>query len=332
MPPPTRCPGERRPAPSNRKRSPSLLRIASVILLAGALLTVPATSAAANPPTPQNLYAASVSATSVTLWWGTGPLTEQTHWRVYRDGELVAVEDFGYHLSTELTPGTTYSFVVVAVHVRNGATSAPSETLTVTTDSVDLSAPTGFRTVEVSPARVVLEFDRPTYEADVWSYHVYDGDERMAVAGRYPWSPTVVLTVRQLQPGSEHTFTARIVRSGFHSAPSDPLVVTTPTTTDTTAPTTPTGLTGEIIPYSCDTAVLSWQESTDDRDAPEDLDYEVLINGVVSAHWARGEGSKMLVLNGTGDHQLAVRAVDSSGNASPPSGHITVTVDPNCVP
>src|SRR5690606_39977685 len=51
-----------------------------------------------------NLYAASVSATSVTLWWGTGPLTEQTHWRVYRDGELVAVEDFGYHLSTELTP------------------------------------------------------------------------------------------------------------------------------------------------------------------------------------------------------------------------------------
>lgn len=311
-----------------------LLRLAAAGLLAGALLTVPATPAAAagTPPAPQNPYVAHVSATSIDLRWQTGPLTEQTHWRVYRDGELTAVETSGYHLATGLTPATTYSFVIVAVHDRNGATSTPSQTITATTDSVDLSAPTGLRAVEVSPARVVLEFDRPANESDVWSYRIYEGDDSVAWVGTYPWSPTVVLTVRGLQPGSQHTFTGRVIRSGFHSAPSDPLVITTPTTSDTTAPTAPTGLTGEIAPYTCDTAVLYWQQSTDDHDAQADLDYEVLIDGAVSAHWVRGQGTEMLVLNGYGDHQVAVRAVDSSGNASPASAPVTLTVDPNCVP
>src|SRR5690606_18816290 len=153
----------------------------------------------------------------------------------------------------------------------------------------------------------------------------------VATVGKVPYAhPTATVAVRGLAPGSTHTFTVRAVRSSGLSAPSEPLVVTTPTTTDTTAPSVPTGLTGELAPYTCDLADLSWRESTDDRDAPADLDYEVLVDGVV-ASVVRGTGEAFSVpLRTVGDHHVVVRAVDSSGNASAVSAAITLTVDPNC--
>lgn len=337
MPFPARHPIDKRVSstPSTRPIR-RLRRLAVAALSAGLCLSVLAAPAAAagTPPTPLNILVTNVSATSVSLQWTPGYLTEPTHWRVYRNGTLAATRYGSAYTATGLTPGATYSFYVVAVH-DDGAVSAPTRTVTVTTrgPGVAPGAPADPRALEVDPARVTIEFDRPDDEFDVWSYRVFDGDELVATVGKTPYAhPTAVVTVRGLAPGSTHTFTVRALRSSGLSAPSDPLVVTTPTSTDTTAPSVPTGLTGELAPYTCDWADLSWRESTDDRDAPADIDYEVLVDGTV-ASVVRGTGEAFSVpLRTTGAHSVAVRAVDSSGNASATSAAITLTVDPNCQP
>jgi hypothetical protein len=80
-------------------------------------------------------------------------------------------------------------------------------------------------------------------------------------------SGTVTVDLRRLEPGTDHTFTVRALRSSGLSAPSNPVTVTTPARTDFEPPTTPTGLTGRLAPYTCDTAELTWNQSTDNVDA-----------------------------------------------------------------
>lgn len=321
-------------ASTHPTRRPRARRLAVAALTTGLLLSVPAAPAAAAgaPPTPLNILVTNVSATSVSLQWTPGYLTEPTRWQVYRDGTLAATRYSSSYTATGLTPGATYSFYVVAVH-DDGAASEPTRTLTVTTrgPGVAPGAPADLRALEIDPARVTVEFDRPDDEFDVWSYRIFDGDDLVATVGTTPYAhPTATVAVRGLTPGSTHTFTVRALRAGGLSAPSNPLVVTTPTTTDTTAPSVPTGLTGELTPYTCDWADLSWRESTDDRDAPADIDYEVLVDGAVASA-VRGTGRAFGVpLGAFGEHRVAVRAVDSSGNASATSTAITLTVDPDC--
>lgn len=296
-------------------------------------LTGPATATAGSaPPTPFNFYVNNVTATQVSMQWSPGYLTEPTRWRVYQNDVLVTTSFGSAYVARNLVPGQTYGFRIVAVDA-SGDIAAPTRTITVTTrgPGVQPGAPSGLRTTEVSPARVLLEFDRPGDEFDVGAYQVFDGSTLVAWAAAPFAQPTATVTIRQLVPGSTHHYTVRASRSSGLSAPTNTLTVTTPTTTDVTPPGTPSGLAGRIVNYTCDNAALTWTPSTDDRDAPGAIDYEVFGNGrLVSV--ARGTGTAFVWLPDLGANTVKVRAVDSSGNASAFSNAITLTVDPACEP
>lgn len=290
-------------------------------------------TAGSPPPTPFNFYVNNVTATSVSMQWSPGYITGPTQWRVFQNDVLLATRPNSAYVAGNLIPGETYSYRIVAVSTTGGA-SAPTRAITVTTrgPGVDPGAPSNLRAIEVAPARVVLEFDRPGDEFDVAVYRVFDGSTFVATAYPAPFAqPTASVLIRHLEPGSGHTYTVRAVRSVGLSAPSNTLAVTTPSTTDFVAPTVPMGLAGNVSRINCNEANLTWNQSTDNVDAAADIDYEVSANGSLVA-LRRGSGSAIVPLPALGANTVTVRAVDSSGNATADSMAITLTVDPRCEP
>ena len=69
---------------------------------------------------------------------------------------------------------------------------------------------------------------------------------------------------------------------------------------------------------------LNWDQSTDDSDPQSLLMYEVFLNGVLDPLGTTiGYGDTITYCQGPGTNTVAVRAVDSSGNASAFSNEIT---------
>jgi hypothetical protein len=134
-------------------------------VLLGAALGAPATAA---PPTPTAFYVNNVTATSVSMQWSPGHLTGPTRFRIYQNDELISTQYNSAYTAADLQPGGTYAYRVVAVDAHDVA-SAPTRTITVTTrgPGVASGAPSNIQPVEVDPAPVPLELDRPRGELDV---------------------------------------------------------------------------------------------------------------------------------------------------------------------
>jgi hypothetical protein len=316
------------------------LFLAAAAILTGATLAVAAPAASADtdttpPPTAMQFYVNRIDATSVSMQWGPGYITEPTGWRLYRNGVLhVPSTGSSGYWDRNLTPGATYSYSVVSFD-RAGNTSAPTRTLTVTTrgPGVVPSGPADLHATEVSPGRVTLEFDRPDDEFDVGQFVVYDGST--VVGGTYPFpfaGATTSVEIRHLTPGSSHSYSVRASRPAPYalSAPSNTLQVTTPTTNDAQAPSVPGGLTVRESRYACDFVDLTWSPSTDNADPQSAIDYEYYVNGTFRGY-VRGIGKVQNVqLLGHGAHTLTVRAVDSASNASAQGAGAAFTVSPHC--
>jgi hypothetical protein len=67
---------------------------------------------------------------------------------------------------------------------------------------------------------------------------------------------------------------------------------------------------------------LDWDQSTDNVDAQAQILYDVYINGALD-HVALGRGDTITYCRGEGPNVIAIRAVDSTGNASALSNQIT---------
>jgi hypothetical protein len=90
--------------------------------------------------------------------------------------------------------------------------------------------------------------------------------------------------------------------------------VATPPANDAVPPTAPTNLrlSSESSPPE---AWLDWDASTDNSDPPSQILYEVFVNDVLTSSGI-GNVDDIVYCNGTGPNRIAVRAVDTSGNAS----------------
>jgi predicted phage tail protein len=315
-----------------------LFRVSTALACAAAVLAAGPSPAAAAPdttppPTPINFLVNGVTDTVVSMQWAPGYLTEPTGWRVYRNGVQVRAGGGSAYTDRGLTPGATYSYHIVAYDAA-GNTAPPTRTITVTTrgPGVQPDPPANLRVIAVAPARVTLEFDRPGDEFDVSRYRVYDGGTQVATGDRYPFAgATTTVEIRNLVPGSAHAYTVRAERSGYGlSAPTNTAAVTLPGTTDTRPPSAPGGLVATESGYACDFADLTWTQSADDADAAAVIDYEVYTDGAFN-HVVRGVvQSPAVQFLSHGTHTITVRAVDSSGNASPHSNTATFHIGPFC--
>lgn len=290
-------------------RITSRLLAASAACLAVGVVVVPAATAAdTQPPTaPSNVQVLAVSPSTVTISFTGSTDNVGLMWYSVRGANRQQFTtspsrtEFGGLLSN-----TTYSLTVVAID-RAGNVSAPSQPVTFTTGS--WAAPSGLRVTSTGGGTVGLAWNRAT-DMDPYRFLVYDnGRAEVATKGEQ-------VTVRNLTGGS-HTFTVRAMHSSGDTSPASASVtVTVPSTSDDrTPPTAPGSPTVRENEDAYDFATI-WTASTDDRDPPSSLTYELL------QHWA---GELFVVRYGitgtstSGPFATAVRAVDSAGNRSEPA-------------
>ncbi|GAA1016388.1 hypothetical protein Aple_020220 [Acrocarpospora pleiomorpha] len=314
------------------KRLYRIAAVLAVVAVTAVLLPAPATAAALSAP--ERVRVTNVTATQISFAWSQNTLGSvgTIRARVYQNGALVATTPLVRYTASGLVPGANYSFHVVAVD-GVGNTSPPSRTLTVTTrgPGVVPPGPANLRAIEVAPSRVGLAFGQPDDSWDVDRYEVFDGATMVASVPAFSWYgvPTVTLDFRGLTPQSSHSYSVRAIRQAFGASPSsNTLTLSTPPRTDLRAPSVPTGLTAKMARYACFTVTLTWAQSSDDNDPQPAIDYEILVNGQ-HENWVRGAGTSTIGIVPVGANTIAVRAVDSSGNAS---GAATTTFlrEPSC--
>ena len=271
------------------------------------------------PTAPTNLRITATGPTSVSLAWNASKDNSANWWYcVQRSGlgcfRVNPPQTTFTHPS--LWPGATYTFSVVALDAA-GNRSSPSNAVTFTTpaDTTPPSAPV-LSTTSVVPTRISLTWTRSVDNATQVNYTLLvDGSPQGANLIGFQG-----LTVPYLEPSSTHVFQV-IARDSFgNAASSNVLEVTTPAATDTTPPTAPGNLrlSSEASPPE---AWLDWDAATDDSDPSSAILYEVYVNGT-RASTGIGHVEDIVYCEGTGPNTIAVRAIDTSGNASAFSNEI----------
>jgi hypothetical protein len=125
-----------------------------------------------------------------------------------------------------------------------------------------------------------------------------------------------------LSPSTTYTFKVTVRDYYGNTAESNALSVTTPAATDNVAPSAPANL-RLSFESSPPEAWLVWDPSTDDTDAQSQILYEVYVNGTLAEESTTiGYTSTVTYCRSEGTNTIAVRAIDTSGNASALSNQI----------
>jgi chitodextrinase len=280
------------------------------------------------PTTPTNVRVVSVTEDSITIAWNastdnSGIIHAYIAGGIYHPGTSTT------KTFTGLVPKTTRTYYVQAID-PSGNMSGLSEPVTATTspDTTPPTTPTNLKVTGTGISTVSLTWDR---SSDRWSFS-YDVlmDGQVVATVPHPYMGTPSTTLRKIPPGA-HTFRVRARdTAGSASELSDPATVDLAGNGDTEAPTTPTDLTVEDFNDNCGSEILRWTGSSDDTDAPSDIEYELYLNGRFFLVTAPGESWKGLYAP-AGRNTWTVVAVDRAGNSSLPSEPATVDtfVDPN---
>ncbi|MDB6092976.1 MAG: hypothetical protein JWM32_538 [Verrucomicrobia bacterium] len=161
----------------------------------------------------------------------------------------------------------------------------------------------------VTAAEITLSWSASTDNVQVFSYEVFDGDQRVAaLADR-------TKTFAKLTPESRHRFAvrARDIRANWSALSSVLEVSTSP---DRSPPSAPTGLTIESEKFK--SFVLRWNVPADDVGVAE---YEIFKDGVL---FGRKQTPVMTIggLEPATSYEMSVSARDAAGNWSPRSATI----------
>jgi chitodextrinase len=282
--------------------------------------SAPAARGPAAPKAPTNLRITASSATSISLAWDVSSSKSSSWWYcIQRDGlGCVRVDPPKTTFTfSRLWPGTTFNYSVVAID-QNGNRSAPSNTVTYATppDATPPSAPT-LSVTGLWPTRVSLAWTQSTDTSQVFVTLLVDGSPSFSGQLGY-----LSFTVLRLVPETTHTFQISVRDFFGNTAESNTVTVTTPAVTDRTPPTVP-----QNLRLSSESSIpeiwLDWNRSTDDTDPQSLIMYEVFLNGVLDQLGTTiGAGDTITYCQGEGTNTIAVRAVDTSGNASAFSNQI----------
>jgi chitodextrinase len=273
--------------------------------------TAPAARGPAAPKGPTNLRITSSTATSASLAWDAAS-SKSSNW-CYRVDPPKTTWTF-----PNLWPGTTFNWSVIAIDA-NGNRSAPSNTVTYTTppDVTPPTAPT-LSLAAVWPTRIAVAWTRSTDTTQVFYTLLVDGVP--LYDGQLGFQSATILRVA---PETTHEFKVTVRDYFGNTAESNTLTVTTPAVTERNPPTVP-----QNLRLSSESSVpeiwLDWDASTDDTDPQSLILYEVFINGVLDQLGTTiGAPETVTYCQGSGVNTIAIRAVDTSGNASAFGNEIT---------
>ena len=225
-----------------------------------------------------------------------------------RDGQQVAFLAGTSYVDQPLVNDRTYRYTLVAVDTH-GNRSAPSAAVEVTpTDLTPPAAPTGLA-AQRGDGRVTLTWTANA-EPDLASYRVLRGGTEVAtVTGATTYTDAPLI--------NDTTYRYTLVAVDTHGNRSISSVAVSATPHELEAPAPPTGLTATAGDRRVD---LAWNANTE----PDLAGYRVLRDGAQVATVTGPAYTDTAVADGT-TYSYAVVAVDTHGNASPPSGTVTVT-------
>lgn len=294
----------------------------AAFVLAFSLVFIGAAPAAKKPPqpgdrtaptTPTNLRITASGPNSISLAWNASTDNSNNWWYcVQRDGLGCFRVDPPQTTFTnpKLLPNTTFNYSVIAIDAA-GNRSGSSNTVSHTTppDTTPPTAPT-LSVTGVWPVRISLSWTTSVDNATQVFYTL--------LADGSPYGADMIgsrsALVLDRSPSTTYVFKVT-VRDGYgNTNESNVVTVTTPGVTDTVPPTAPTNL--RLSSESSAPEIwLDWDQSTDDTDPQSQILYDVYLNGEPE-HAAVGYGETVVYCRGEGPNTIAIRAVDTSGNAS----------------
>lgn len=178
------------------------------------------------PTAPTNLVASNITQVSATLGWAAS--TDNiavTGYSVYRNGSLLGTTTGTTYSLTGLTAGTTYSLYVTAYDAAGNVSSA-SNTISVTTQSVDTEAPTApanLAASSVTSTAATLSWTASTDNIAVTGYSIYKNGVLLTTTSSNSY------TVSGLTAGTTYSFYVTAYdAAGNVSSASNTISVTTP--------------------------------------------------------------------------------------------------------
>jgi chitodextrinase len=226
------------------------------------------------PSVPTGLAVAVISTTELDLSWNasTDPtVANETRsglsgYKVYKDGSLLATLGVvTTYSATGLTPGTLYSFRVLAFDAAGNA-SAQCTAVTKTTTALDTTAPnvpTGLAVAVISTTELDLSWNAatdPTVAGALTSglagYEVYKDGSLLDTLGLVTSYSATGLTA-----GTLYSFRVRAFDADGNASAQCTAVTGTTLALDTTAPSVPTGL--ALTVRGTDVIDLDWNASSD---------------------------------------------------------------------
>ena len=272
------------------------------------------------PPTaPSNLTASNITASSVELNWNAS--TDNSGviagYYIYQNGRQIDTVTSGTtYICTGLTPSRRYTFYVTAFDYGDNVSNR-SNTVRIRTlaDNTPPTAPTNLQASNVTESSVVLTWDPSEDNGLLRGYYIYRNGSRIARVS----SDTLTYTDTGLDPETTYTYTVRAYDSSRNVSP-DSNAVTITTLLDTVPPTAPTNL---RVAFQWGTMLfLRWDASTDSSGIER---YNIFQDGVnIGTSTATFYFINGLTSGNT--YNFTVNAEDPSGNISPDSNTLTVTI------
>ena len=248
---------------------------------------------------------------------GSGGANHTSFTTIATNSEVRNSDTFGI-LQLTLHP-SSYDWVFVPEAGKTFSDSGSTACHGQVADTTPPTAPTSLSATAVSSAKVNLSWTASTDNVGVASYGVIRDGVQIASSTTTSYSDTTVAG----GTGYSYTVTA-LDAAGNVSSPSNVASVTT--SVDVAPPTAPTNVAAS--PTGNGGVSLDWTASTDDSGvAPS---YRVFRDGALVGVTTRASYTDQGLIAGS-TYSYYVVAVDSSGNASAPSGTISVTLSPTLV-
>lgn len=296
------------------------------------------------PTAPANLKVTSITETTVTLTWN--PSTDNSGKFSYRlkinNQKNSAYNSLATISQTQTTytanflaTNSPYSFSVHAVD-SSGNRSAESNTVNANTLADVTGPPVPFlEAVTIAPSQVRLTWTKGTDNVsnNCCSYGINVNGVPVTQFVNWVVAPSadkLSAVIRHLKPATTYSFSISVSdwSAGNNTSFSNTAFVTTQSSSDTTPPLAPANL-RLVNDMSCGEIFLGWNQTTDNADSPDRIEYEIFVNGVPSPlPVSAGIDMDFVYATAHGENTFYVRAVDRSGNSSAPSKAIKLFLWP----
>ena len=310
----------------------------STVLLFSGPTTFAAKADKTPPTTPTNLVVMAITDNTVTLKWN--PSTDNSGKFSYRvtinnpnsPSLLQIVSQTQTTVTVQyLVPNNSYSFTVFAVD-GSGNRSGDSNSVTANTPQSDTTPPSApvLQATTLGPSQVQLTWTASTDNVPnnccSYAFNMNGNPLTQNINAAAAPAGSYSVIIRHLPPDTDNTFSVTAIDfTGINKSTSNSANARTWPSVDTTPPSAPTNLHVISLDNGGGEAWLGWTQTTDDTDAPNNIEYEIYVNGVLSPlPVSAGIDFDFVYTLPFCENTFTIKAVDKTGNTSPASNSVKV--------